>query len=421
MSKLTIKKVEKLSSPGRHADGDNLYLQISDTGVKSWLFRFKRGGRERYMGLGVARDVSLAEAREAARQARALLRKGIDPLDAKQAEKTARALEAAKAISFEAAAREYYKQHEGRWKNAKATKQFLSTLGTYAFPKIGKLPVAAIDTAAVLRVLEQAHPDEPDKSFWMARPETADRTRGRIEQILDWAGVRGFRTGDNPARLRGHLSEVLPPRSSIQRTQHHPALPFADLPAFYADLQQREGVAAKALEWTILTAARTGETIGAVWDEIDFDAKLWTVPGGRIKGGKEHRVPLSDRAIALLEKLPREDDNPYLFVGPKRGGGLSNMALSSVLKRMGRTDITVHGFRSCFRDWAAERTAYPNHVVEMALAHVVGNAVEAAYRRGDLLDKRRRLMNEWSRYATTPPSEKDAKVVSLSPVKKSAA
>jgi integrase len=246
--------------------------------------------------------------------------------------------------------------------------------------------VAAIDTGLVLKCIEP---------IWQQKTETASRVRGRIESVLDWATVRGYRTGDNPARWKGHLAEVLPARSQIQKPNHHAALPFAEVPEFVAALTKREGVAARALEFTILTAARTGEVIGARWEEIDTAAKLWTVPAGRIKGGREHRVPLSDRVLDVLRALPTERGNDFVFIGP-------NMALAAVLKRMARDDITVHGFRSTFRDWAAERTNYPNHVVEMALAHVVGNKVEAAYRRGDLFDKRRRLMGEWARYCTTP-------------------
>jgi integrase len=409
---LTVKRIERLTKPGRYGDGRGLCLQLTESGTKSWLFRYERSGRERFMGLGAWPDVKLEDARERARKARLLLLDGIDPLEARRSEHAARALDEAKLITFEAAAREYFRQHEARWRNVKHAAQFLSTLKTYAFPKIGRLSVAAIDTASVLRVLEQPYPDDHGKTLWMAVPETANRVRGRIEAVLDWSAVRGYRTGDTPARWKGHLAEVLPPRAKIQRTRHHPALPFAELPAFMLALAEREGVAARALEWTILTAARTGETIGAAWPEIDLVARVWTIPAGRIKGGKEHRVPLSERAVALLTALPREKGNDFVFIGPKRGGGLSNMAMAAVLSRMGRKDITVHGFRSTFRDWAAERTAYPNHVVEMALAHTVGNAVERAYRRGDLFEKRRRLMSEWSKYASSEPV-KGAEVVAL--------
>ncbi len=393
--KLTVKQVAKLREPGRYGDGHGLYLQVMSPTNRSWLFRFERGGHERWLGLGPLHTFSLDEARERARRARQTLADGVDPLDARKSERAARALEAAKAMTFEAAARAYFEQHERKWKNDKHAAQFLSTLKAYAFPKIGKLSVAAIDTGLVLKVLEP---------IWHEKTETANRVRGRIESVLDWATVRGYRTGDNPARWRGHLAEVLPARGQIQKTEHHAALPFAELPAFMVALAARDGVAARALMFTILTAARTGETIGAEWSEIDLAAKVWTVPAGRIKGGREHRVPLSDRALEILGAVPREDGNPFVFIGSRKGTGLSNMAMATLLRRMGRLDFTVHGFRSTFRDWAAERTAYPNHVVEMALAHTIGNAVEAAYRRGDLFAKRIRLMSDWAKFATSGPA-----------------
>jgi integrase len=319
---------------------------------------------------------------------------GIDPLDARRAARAAAALEAAKTLTFEEAAKQYYAQHQAKWKNPKAAAQFLSSLRSYVFPKIGGLSAADVDTGQVLRCIEP---------LWATKTETMSRVRGRIEGVLDWATVRGFRTGDNPARWKGHLAEVLPARSQLQTVQHHKALPFAELPAFMAELSQREGVAARALEFTILTAARTGETIGATWGEIDLKGSTWTVPAHRMKAHREHRVPLSDRALEILRALPREKGNDHIFVGAQRGAALSDMAMASVMRRLGRNE-TVHGFRSTFRDWAAERTAYPNHVVEKALAHVVADKVEAAYRRGDLFDKRRRLMTDWATFATSKPT-----------------
>jgi integrase len=392
---LTSKRIGKLSKPGRYRDPDTrgLYLQVGRTGTKSWLLRYELNGRERFHGLGSLDDFSLKEARERARAARQKIADGIDPIDARQAERAEKALAAAKALTFEEAARKYFDQHERKWRNDKHRAQFLSTLTTYVFPTIGKLPVSGIETGHVLRVLEP---------IWHEKTETANRVRGRIESILDWATVREYRTGANPARWRGHLGEVLPARSLIAKSAHHPALPYAEMPEFMAALMKREGVAARALEFTILTAARTGEVIGAQWSEIDFNTNTWTVPAGRMKSSKEHRVPLSERTVEILKALPFEKDNPFVFIGP-RTRGLSNMAMASVLKRMDRHDITVHGFRSSFRDWAAERTNYPNHVVEQALAHVIGNKVEAAYRRGDLFDRRQRLMEDWSRYCTSEP------------------
>jgi integrase len=401
---LTVKQVARLVQPGRYFDGNGLVLQIVSETNRSWLFRYQRNGRERWLGLGPTHTIDLVEARERARKARQQLLDGIDPVEQKKAEKVTRQLAEAKALSFEQAATAYYNQHEKKWKNAKHRAQFLSTLKEYVFPTIGKLPVGSIDTPLVLKCLEP---------MWATKTETASRVRGRIESVLGWATVRQYRSGDNPARWKGHLSEVLPARSSIAKAEHHPALPYDRLPEFMAALKQREGAAARALEFTILTAARTGEVIGARWDEINLDDKIWTVPANRIKGGKEHRVPLSDAAVAILESIPTERGNEYVFIGPSKGRGLSNMAMASVLKRMNREEITVHGFRSSFRDWAAERTNYQNHIVEMALAHVVGNAVEAAYRRGDMLQKRQRLMSDWAQFCMSPPAGSSDNVTPL--------
>ena len=395
--KLNAKKLSSLKKPGRYGDGHGLYLQIMPSGVKSWLLRYERDGRERWLGLGPLHTFSLAEARERARKARQQLLDGIDPVEAKRQAKAERALAAAKTMTFEEAAREYHKQNEPRWKNKKVVAQWLKVMEDYVFPVIGRLAVGDIDTGLVLKVLEREHPKRK-KSLWLAVPETAGRIRQRIENVLDWATTRGYRAGENPARWRGHLDNVLPAHGQVVRVEHHPALPYGAVPAFVADLRLREGIAARALELTILTAARTGEVIGAKWDEVDLDNAVWTVPVDRMKGGKQHRVPLSDRAVELLKALPREDDNEHIFIGPSKGAGLSNMAMAAVLKRMGRDGITVHGFRSTFRDWAAETTGYDNHIVEMALAHVIGNAVEKAYRRGDLFAKRRRLMDDWAHY-----------------------
>ena len=401
---LTAKRVAKVKGQGRYSDGHGLYLQVTPAGVKSWLFRYERDSRERWMGLGPLHAFSLEEARTRARAARQALADGADPLDRRKAEAAARALEAAKTKTFAECAITYFDSHERKWKNAKHRAQFMSSMKQYAFPVIGKLPVAAIDTGLVLKVVEP---------IWSTKTETASRVRNRIESVLDWATVRGYRTGDNPARWKGHLAEVLPARNQIAKTRHHAALPFAEVPAFMTDLRARVGIAARALEFTILVAGRTSEVTGAHWSEIDLSAKVWTVPAGRIKGGREHRVPLSEPAVALLKALPREGQ--FAFPGARRRRAISNMAMDAVLRRMGYKDgrATVHGFRSTFRDWAAEQTAYPNHVVEMALAHAIGNQVEAAYRRGDLFDKRRRLMAEWSRYCASPPNAGRSKVVRL--------
>lgn len=391
---LTVKQVAKLTHPGRYRDERGLYLQVISPTNRSWLLRYERDGRERWMGLGSAHTFTLEEARERAREARKLLADGIDPLEAKRAERAARALAATKVLTFKEAAQQYFQDHSRKWSNAKHRAQFTSTLEAYVHPHIGDLPVASIDTPLVLKVLESQNGGS--ERFWTAVPETASRVRRRLEWVLDWATVRGYRSGDNPARWRGHLDQVLPARAELRDTKHHASLPYLEAPKFMTDLATREGIGARALEFTILTAARTGEVVGAKWEEIDLSAKTWTVPKDRMKAGREHRVPLSSAALSLLEALPREAE--FVFPGGRKGAPMSNMAMTTVLRRMERRDITVHGFRSTFRDWAAETTGYPNHVVEMALAHVIANKVEAAYRRGDLFDKRRELMADWARY-----------------------
>lgn len=409
MNRLTAPEVRALSKPGRYADGLGLYLQITDAGVKSWILRYQRDGRERWLGLGPVHTFSLAEARERARAARQQIADGIDPIEARKADRRERALAAAKTMTFKEAAEAFYALHEKKWRNRKHREEFLSSLRRYAYDHIGKVAVADIDTGLVLKCIEPT---------WGIKTETTNRVRGRIERILDWASVRGHRSGENPARWKGHLENVLPARSQVQRTQHYPALPFADLPSFMVDLRKREGIAARALEFTILTAARTGEVIGARWDEIDLEQATWTVPGERMKSGKEHRVPLSDALLKLLAALPREEGNPHVFISTSsRNAPLSNMSMSMLLRRMKCTDIVVHGFRSTFRDWAAERTAYANHVVEMALAHSISNSVERAYRRGDLFTKRRRLMDDWSEYSASD----QAKGADVVPLRKKAA
>jgi integrase len=395
---LTAKKVAHLTEPGRYGDGGGLYLQVTPGGVRSWLLRYERAGRERAMGLGPIKDFTLEEARERARRARQLLHDGIDPIEARKEERARKeseqALSVAAHVTFKECSEQYFKFHSLKWKNAKHAAQFLSTLKMYAYPALGNVPVAAVDKALVLKTIEP---------IWYTKTETASRVRGRIEAVLDFAKVRGYRTGDNPASWDGNLVHALPARSAITKVAHHAALPYAELPDLMLELVGREGIAARALEFTILTAARTGEIVGASWLEVDLGAKLWTIPAERMKSGKEHRVPLSGRAIKLLQALPRESD--FVFPGASKGSALSNMAMAELLKRMNRLNITVHGFRSTFRDWAAETTNHPNHVVEMALAHIIGNKVEASYRRGDLFGKRANLMNAWARFCTTKPQE----------------
>lgn len=402
-NRLTALKVTRITKRGRYADGSGLYLQVGEAG-RSWLFRYMRDGRARAMGLGPVDLVSLADARERARDARKALLDGIDPIEARRELRDRRRLEAAQTVNFKTCAERYIAAHESSWKNAKHRDQWKSTLANYAYPVLGDLPVAKIDVGLVLKVIEPV---------WETKSETASRIRQRVETVLDWATVRGYRKGDNPARWKGHLDHLLPKRSAIAKVKHHAALPFSEIPQFMAKLRDdHQGNSARALEFLTLTAARTSELTGALWDEIDFATKVWIVPGLRMKAGREHRVPLSDRAIELLTKLPREQGNPYVFIGARKGSSLSNMAMLELMKGI-QPKYVPHGLRSTFRDWAAERTNYPNHVVEMALAHTVGDKVEAAYRRGDLFEKRRRLMAEWSRYCRTSPTNNLTNIVTL--------
>jgi integrase len=369
---LTSKRVQRLlNRPGRYRDDQvkGLLLVVTNTNSASWILRYERNNHEKWMGVGPARLVSLKDARERAKAARLQLLDGVDPLDAKRVAKAAHALEAARALTFEQAALAYFDQHQRKW-GRKSRDQFLSSLKQFCFPLIGSLPVSGIDTGLVLKVLEQPH---KGARLWDSIPVTAGRIRNRIESVLDWCTVRGYRSGDNPSRWRGHLQEVLPPRAKLAN-RNHPALPYAELPAFMSKLRAQEGVAARALEFTILTAARTGEVRGAVWDEVDPDAATWTIPAARMKAHREHRVPLPPRVVELLRGLPTTEGNPALFVSGL--GGLSNLAMTRVLKRL-RPEITIHGFRSSFRDWAAERTAFAPHVAELSLAHASGLASSA--------------------------------------------
>ena len=376
MRDLTVREVAGLFRVGQHRVSRNLYVQVTPTGTKSWLFRYMWQGAPRWIGLGPIDLVNLAQARVKALAYRRCLHEGTDP----RATRT-------KAIVFADCAGRYIAAHAAGWRNGKHRAQWTATIETYANPVIGHIPVAAIDTALIMQILEP---------IWTTKPETASRVRGRIESILDWAAARGYRQGDNPARWRGHLQRLLPARAKIAPVNHHAALAYGEVPGFMAALRQQAGISARCLELTILTAARTGEALGARWDEIDMTARTWTIPGSRMKSGRPHTVPLSDQAVALLAAMPRSGE--LVFEGARRGRPISNMAMMMLLRRMGRGDLTVHGFRSAFRDWAAEQTSHPNHVVEMALAHTIGDKVEAAYRRGDLLAKRRALMQDWAGY-----------------------
>jgi integrase len=372
-----------------YADGAGLYLLVGRTGSKSWVYRYRQDGRLRDMGLGPLHTVSLAEAREAALACRKLRREGGDPIEARRAGRAQIRLDAAKAMTFRQCAEAYIAAHKPGWKNPKHAAQWPSTLFVYVYPIFGSLPVQTIDTVLVTKAIEP---------IWTEKPETAGRVRGRIEVILDWAATRGYRDGENPARWRGHLENLLPRKTKVRQVVHHAALPYDELPAFMAQLREQTPIAARALEFTILTAGRTGEVLAATAQEIKD--RVWTVPAGRMKGGKEHRVPLAAPALAIVEQPTSEtaDAGKFLFPGLKRGRPLSDMAMLKLLARSGRGDLTVHGFRSTFRDWAAERTNFPREVIEMALAHAIDSKVEAAYRRGDLFQKRRQLMDAWAAF-----------------------
>jgi integrase len=403
IGKLKALEVSRASKPGYYGDGGNLYLLVGPTGAKSWVFRYRvpapipdnpKRSRLREMGLGPTHALSLAEARERAREWRRERLDGIDPIEVRRGRRAQAQLEAAKAITFKECAEAYIKSHSAGWKNLKHAAQWPSTLETYVYPVFGSLPVQGIDVGLVMKALEP---------IWTTKPETASRVRGRIESVLDWATARGYRQGENPARWRGHLENLLPKKTKVRRVEHHAALPYADMPGFMAELRQQEGIGAKALEFAILTAARTGEVMGAKWSDIDFEARLWTVPAERMKAGREHRVPLSEPALAILEAMREVREGDFVFPGGKANRPLSNMAFLMLLRRMGRGDLTAHGFRSTFSDWCSERTNFPAEVREMALAHTVSDKVEAAYRRGDLFEKRRQVMEAWAKFATAAP------------------
>lgn len=392
--KLTQLQVDKLKAEGVHNDGAGLSLKVTKYGSKSWVFRYMLAGKAHWMGLGSYPDVSLAEAREKASELRKLTRQSIDPLLEKRKQVSVIRAAISKAITFDDASAKYIEAHKASWKNEKHADQWTNTLKTYASPIIGSVDVSLIDTGHIMRILEK-------DNFWNEKTETASRVRGRIESVLDWATVRKYRTGENPARWKGHLDKLLPARSKVKKTEHHAALPWLQMGAFMVKLREQQGTAAKAVELAILTACRSGEVRGAVWEEFDLEAGIWIVPPERMKAGKEHRIPLPEKAIQLLKKQKELFPTGYAFPGMKEGKPLSDMSLTAVLRRMEQNEITVHGFRSSFRDWAAESTAYPNEMVEMALAHTIGNKVEAAYRRGDLFEKRRRMMQDWSNFCDT--------------------
>jgi integrase len=386
IERLTALKVARLIKPGRYGDGKGLNLQITKTGAKSWVFRYERGGRERLMGLGPLHTVSLADAREKARVLRAQLLQGVDPLEQRHADVVAMRAEQASNLDFDTCAAKYIASREPEWKNGKHRDQWESTLRVYVSPHFGSIYVRRINTAMVLKALEP---------IWKSRTETATRVRERIERVLSWATTRGYREGENPARWSGHLEELLPNPAKLKKVKHHPALPFDEAGAFFAGLKEQEGLGARALEFTILTACRTSEVLGAKWSEVDLANRTWTVPPERMKAGKPHRVPLVEATEKLLKGQAGQDPI-FVFPGAREGKPLSTMAMLMILRRMQRKDLTVHGFRSTFRDWVAEKTDYPSEMAEIALAHTVGTAVENAYRRTDLFERRRSLMKDWA-------------------------
>ena len=390
LSSLKVKTAQANGKTRLLADGGGLYLRLAASGSRSWIFRYRSSDRQHDLGLGPYPDVGLAEARERALAQRKLRLDGIDPLAAKRA---ARAQEAT-AMTFRQCAEAYVAAHEPGWRGPRVAFNWRSSLATYAYPVMSELPVAAVELPHVLAVIEP---------HWSRAPETASRVRQRIEAVLDWATARGYRSGDNPARWKGHLDKVLPRKSRVKPTEAHPALPYAEIGIVMAALRERETAASRALEFAVLTAGRSNEVLGARWDEIDMSLRLWTIPAARMKGGKEHRVPLSDRAVEIVDQMAAVRTGQFVF--PGRDGRPGHDTLRRELARLGRDDVNVHGFRSTFATWAAERTSYSYEVREMSLAHTVGNRVERAYQRSEFMEQRRRLMQAWAEFCATPAAD----------------
>jgi integrase len=389
--RLSAVEVKTLTAKGMHPDGGGLYLRITDNATKSWMFRYTLDKEAHNMGLGSYPALSLADARAEAERWRKVKEQGRDPIATRQAEKAKRKANDKSVKTFRQCAEAYIDAHRDSWKNPKHQTQWPNTLEAYVYPIFGDSPVSEVTIGQVMEVLEP---------IWKTKTETASRVRGRIEAVMDWAIVREYRHGNNPARWKGRLDKLLPRRSKVATVKHHPALDYGDLAEFMTQLRRHEAIAARGLEFLILTCTRTNETMGARWEEIDLGKAFWTLPPERTKMKKEHRVPLADDALKVLEQMQEIRTSDYVFPGQIESRPLSNMAFLQLLKRMKRADITAHGFRSTFRDWAAERTAYSREVAEMALGHAIGNKVEAAYRRGDLFEKRRRMMNDWADFAS---------------------
>jgi integrase len=389
VGKLTALAAARVTAVGMHGDGDGLYLQVGSGGAKSWIYRFTLNGRERYLGLGSANAIPLKRARELAGAARQLRAEGVDPIERRRSDRVAKRVASAKAVTFDQCATAYIAAHEAGWRNAKHRYQWRATLRDYASPVLGHLPVQDIDTDLVMQTIAP---------LWWTKTETASRTRQRIEAILDWATVREYRQGANPARWRGHLQKLLPAKTKVAAVEHLPAMAYGGIPAFMAALRRRESLSVRCLELTILTAVRTGGTIGARWHELDLDNRVWVIPGSRMKMGAEHRVPLAPRAVDILKEIHGMRAGEYVFANVSTGRPISNMTMLKLLALMGHSELTVHGFRSAFTDWAHECTEFPDIVIDMALAHKVSDKVQAAYRRGDLFEKRRKLMEAWADY-----------------------
>ncbi len=401
---LSAQKVARVAS-GRYFDGDGLSLLVRDADKAWWVYRFTRNGRTRDIGLGRARGpnaVSLSAARAKASELRAMVLAGRDPLAEREADEAKRQAEAqvaaAAQVSFRDVADRYIKAHETSWRNPKHRQQWSNTLRDYVFPAIGAMPISAIETGDITKIIEP---------LWATKPETASRIRGRIEVILDYGRVMGWRDGENPARWKGHLANILPARAKVQRVKHHAALPWEKIASTVIKLRASKGIAARAVEFAILTATRSNEVRGARWEEIDLNRATWTIPGSRMKAAREHRIPLSDRALEILQEMSALGAAPsgLVFPGQRAGSPLSDVALSKAAKAASGEDITVHGFRSTFRDWIAEATGYPRELGEKALAHTLSDKVEAAYQRRDMIEKRTKLMADWAAFCERPLQE----------------
>ncbi len=396
INKLSDRGIKAEKKQGRYADGNGLYLQVSRSGSKSWLFRFMLDKTPREMGLGSTSTVTLSEARVEALECKKGLREGVDPIKARNERLERIKADNVGVLTFKKCAEEYLKAHSARWKSTRHAEIWKSSLKRFAYPSLGHLPVNTIERSQIMRALDP---------IWREKTETASRLRGRLENILDWATVQGLRKGENPARWKGHLDKLLPKPSELHKVKHFAALPYPEINSFMDKLREREANSAQALRLIILTATRSGEIRNAVWSEFDIKKALWTIPAERMKADKEHIIPLCAEAISIIQSQPRLSGNDYLFSSPKSGKPLSDVVFKKLMERMKITGITTHGFRSTFRDWAAEKTSFPREVIENALAHQLKDKAEAAYFRSNLLDKRRDLMNKWADFTNMPYSQ----------------